>query len=136
MNQCKQQLISQLIHTNTCIHVVWCACLRPACVFVCVSAYICVYAGMLKLSGGAMDEVINANIPLGRMGTKWEIGQCIVYLASSAGKYVSGNSSIIVDGAQVLWKPAVADRDTVRGFSRQIESKSRQTGLAGLASKL
>lgn len=50
-------------------------------------------AGMAKLAPGpggaaAMQEVVTSSIPLGRMGTKWDIAMACVYLASPAGRYL------------------------------------------------
>lgn len=56
-------------------------------------------AGMTKLSGGISNDMMNEQIPLRRMGTKWDVAMSCLYLASTAGSYVSGET-IVVDGKQ------------------------------------
>lgn len=76
-----------------------------------------------------MEEIINDAIPLGRMANKAEIGLVAVFLCSSAGAYITGDT-VVVDGAQWLFKPPVLPREMVAEMSRKVESKSRSQGLA------
>ena len=57
--------------------------------------------GMKRLSVAGMDEAFKAAIPLGRYGTKDEIGQAAVFLASPMASYITG-TVLIVDGGQNL----------------------------------
>jgi len=84
-------------------------------------------AGMTKLAGSFSEEDIALTVPLGRMGTTWDIAMGAVYLSSRAGSYVSGHV-LVVDGANWLWKPTVAPRELVEELARNIEAKSRATG--------
>ncbi|KAG2487676.1 hypothetical protein HYH03_013676 [Edaphochlamys debaryana] len=86
-------------------------------------------AGMAKLAPGARD-LVGATIPLrGRMGTKWDIAMAVVYLASPAAAFVSGDT-LVVDGANWMWKPKVVEREQVSRASRGVEGQSRAVGTA------
>jgi 2,4-dienoyl-CoA reductase [(3E)-enoyl-CoA-producing], peroxisomal len=91
-------------------------------------------AGLSKLGGAlfdsnSSDNPLLASIPLKRMGTKWDVAMGILYLCSSAGQNITG-SILVNDGGNWLSKPQILDRESVQGFSRSIEKKSRQEGLA------
>lgn len=92
-------------------------------------------AGMDKLAAGAGEDLINETVPLRRMGEKIEIALCCIYLASSAGQYVSGDT-IIVDGGNALWRPQIGSRDMIRSFSRSTEKKHKQQPVGVAKSKL
>jgi NAD(P)-dependent dehydrogenase (short-subunit alcohol dehydrogenase family) len=57
----------------------------------------------------ALEEALEAQIPLGRFGTTEEVGELICYLASDAASWVTG-SVWVVDGGWTLPKP-LADLD-------------------------
>lgn len=82
--------------------------------------------GFDKLGGFQKEKEAEMleGIPLQRFGTKWDIAMACIYLASSAGSYVSGNP-IIVDGAQWLYKKPAAPMDVVLKASRAMEAKSK-----------
>ncbi|RHY31795.1 hypothetical protein DYB32_003153 [Aphanomyces invadans] len=61
--------------------------------------------GMAKLSGG-MEDMVSQVVPLGRMGTKAEIGQVVVFVVSSAGAYITGDT-ILADGGHYLHQDPV-----------------------------
>jgi len=71
-----------------------CVCV-PSCA--CVYTYIithtrCVRAGIMKLgpsSAGKVQEELTARVPLGRMGSTWDIAMACTYLASPAAGWVS-----------------------------------------------
>lgn len=89
-------------------------------------------AGMSKLAPGSeadMEAAVVETIPAGRMGRKADIALACVYLASSAGSFVSGHV-MVVDGASWMWKPAYVPRETVSSVSRGVEKTSRQVGTA------
>lgn len=86
------------------------------------------------LEGGAAGFVAEA-IPLGRLGTKADIALGCVYLTSSAGSYITGDT-LTVDGGQVLYRPPPAPKDVIKEFARNIEKKSRNTGLATQAGQI
>eukprot|EP00948_MAST-09A_sp_MAST-9A-sp1_P000530 g530.t1 len=84
-------------------------------------------AGMTKLSGGANSEALKAftsRIPLGRMGTKSDVAQAILYLTSPAGQWVSGHM-LVVDGGAWLYKDPPFPREMISHLSRKVERKSR-----------
>jgi peroxisomal 2,4-dienoyl-CoA reductase len=91
-------------------------------------------AGFSKLGGSLMnsdnaDHPLLESIPLKRLGTKWDVAMSALYLLSSAGQNITG-SILVNDGGNWLYKPQILDRETVQSYSRSIEKKSRQEGLA------
>lgn len=85
--------------------------------------------GMTKLSpdagGDMMEEMVKEGIPLGRLGTGFDIGMAAVFLACDAsGGYVTGDI-MVVDGGQWLYKPPMVERELVAELSRKVEKKSR-----------
>lgn len=87
------------------------------------------------MPGGAAGAFVAESIPLGRLGTKQDVALGVVYLTSSAGSFVSGDT-LTIDGGAVLFRPPIAPKDVIRQFAKQIEKKSRETGLAKPISKL
>mmetsp|Transcript_27681 Transcript_27681/g.71227 ORF Transcript_27681/g.71227 Transcript_27681/m.71227 type:complete len:300 (-) Transcript_27681:168-1067(-) len=88
-------------------------------------------AGMAKLApSGAGDIKYSEQIPVGYMGEKWDIAMACVYLSSTAGKFVSGET-MVVDGAAWMWKPPIVPREAIAALSRKVESTSRAVGQAG-----
>lgn len=83
--------------------------------------------GMAKLGAGRRPDADIA-IPLRRWGTKWDIALCCVYLGSNAGNLITGDT-LIVDGGAVLYRPAIADREQIRAFSKAAEKSSKNVGL-------
>ena len=67
-------------------------------------------------------------IPLGRMGATWDVAMAVVYLASSAGAYVHGET-LVVDGGNWLWKPQVVSFDKVASKAKAADRVSGQVGL-------
>ena len=91
-------------------------------------------AGFSKLGGSLMDSnnpdnPLLESIPIRRLGTKWDVAMSVLYLCSSAGQNISG-SILVNDGGNWLHKPQLLDRESVQSFSRSIEKKSRQEGVA------
>jgi peroxisomal 2,4-dienoyl-CoA reductase len=91
-------------------------------------------AGFTKLGGSLADgdnsdHPLLESIPLKRLGTKWDVAMSVLYLCSTAGQNITG-SILINDGGNWLHKPQILDRDTVQSYSRSIEKKSRQEGVA------
>lgn len=72
---------------------------------------------------------------MGRMGTPWDIAMAVVYMASSAGAFVAGHT-VVVDGANWLWKPPPVDPSKVVAVSREVEGESRGVGVAGARSRM
>eukprot|EP00958_Prasinococcus_capsulatus_P006704 scaffold625_cov420-Prasinococcus_capsulatus_cf.AAC.57 len=62
------------------------------------------------------------------MGTKWDIGMACVFLASEGARFVTGET-LVVDGAEWMWRPPLVPREMVTRASRAVESQSRKTGL-------
>jgi 2,4-dienoyl-CoA reductase [(3E)-enoyl-CoA-producing], peroxisomal len=76
-----------------------------------------------------MERMIARSVPLGRLGEREDIAWACVYLASAAGRYVSGET-VVVDGAAWVWRPPVVERGVVAQLSRAVEGKSRGVGVA------
>lgn len=89
-------------------------------------------AGMSKLMPGTSDEAREAaaaaEIPLGRMGRKWDIAMAVLYLASPAASFVSGHV-MVVDGAAWMWRKPLLPRTQVLKASRGVEKQSRSVGI-------
>ena len=84
--------------------------------------------GLTKLAPGAeemVEDMIKEMIPLGRLGRTTDIAFLAVYLASSAGSFISGET-IVVDGANwVCPSPPPIPKEMISELSRQVEGKSR-----------
>ena len=83
--------------------------------------------GTTKLAPGftAEDiaEMITDGIPLGRLGTAFDIGMAAVFLASEAASYITGDI-LVVDGGEWLYKPPMVPKEMVAELSRKVEAKS------------
>lgn len=90
-------------------------------------------AGVAKLlpadDAKAQDAAARAMIPLGRWGKKWDIAMAVVYLASPAAGFVTGDT-LVVDGGSWMHRPQLVPRSFVSKVSRGVEGKSRAVGLA------
>ena len=65
-------------------------------------------AGLSKLAPGsdaaaAVGKLVNASIPLGHMGRRWDIAQACLFLASPAAAFITGHT-LVVDGAEWMCK--------------------------------
>mmetsp|Transcript_1152 Transcript_1152/g.2482 ORF Transcript_1152/g.2482 Transcript_1152/m.2482 type:complete len:299 (-) Transcript_1152:39-935(-) len=85
--------------------------------------------GTAKLAPGMtaddVSDMISEGIPLGRLGTTFDIGMAALYLScEGSGSYVSG-TTIVVDGAEWLYKPPMVPKEMVKELSRKVEAKSR-----------
>ncbi|KAL6759262.1 hypothetical protein V8C86DRAFT_2576977 [Haematococcus lacustris] len=92
-------------------------------------------AGMAKLAPGAEQQavqLVTSTVPLGRMGRKWDIAMACLFLASPAASYVSGDT-LVVDGANWMWRPELVPRAAVSRVSRGVEGQSRAVGTAAAA---
>jgi NAD(P)-dependent dehydrogenase (short-subunit alcohol dehydrogenase family) len=63
---------------------------------------------MAKLAPGsdaaaAVLKEVNAAIPLGHMGRRWDIAMACVFLASPAAGFITGHT-LVVDGAEWMCK--------------------------------
>jgi len=84
-------------------------------------------AGLAKLAGVGADKleaIVSSMVPLGRLGAAWDVAMGVVFLASDAARYVSGDT-LVVDGAAWLWRPPAAPRGSVEAISRGVEASSR-----------
>lgn len=85
--------------------------------------------GTAKLAPGLtsddVEEMIAERVPMGRLGTGFDIAMAAVFLAcDGSGSYVSGDS-LVVDGGEWLYKPPMVPREMVAELSRKVEAKSR-----------
>jgi NAD(P)-dependent dehydrogenase (short-subunit alcohol dehydrogenase family) len=64
-----------------------------------------------------LDEIV-ASIPMGRMGTPEDIAAAVLYLASPAAAWVTGQLLLVSGGRTqrtVQYRPAAAGRDAAGG---------------------
>jgi peroxisomal 2,4-dienoyl-CoA reductase len=85
--------------------------------------------GVSLMESDSSEHPLLESIPLKRLGTKWDVAMSVLYICSSAGQNISG-SILVNDGANWLHKPQILDRETVQSYSRSIEKKSREEGIA------
>lgn len=79
--------------------------------------------GMRRLSVSGMDETFKRAIPLQRYGTKDDIGQAAVFLASPMASYITG-ALLVVDGGQNL------PGGGIMGVLIEMEQNKAKTGEA------
>lgn len=83
-----------------------------------------------------MAARVRSEVPLGRMGRKWDIAMAALFLASPAASYVSGDT-LVVDGAAWMYRPPLVPRAAVAHASKSVEQRSRNmTGHAGQGGKV
>ncbi|CAM9110442.1 unnamed protein product, partial [Heterosigma akashiwo] len=68
-------------------------------------------------------------LPLGRLGSKQDIGLACVFLASTGAGYITGQT-ISVDGGETVYKSNFGlEPEAVSQASRGVESRSRAIGV-------
>ncbi|KAF1781111.1 NAD(P)-binding domain [Phytophthora cactorum] len=96
----------------------------------CGSGPIADTTGTAKLGGDVDPEerkkFMASTVPVGRVGAKTDIAAAVLYLVSPVGNFVSGDV-LIVDGGHYLYKKPVMPRETLEGWSKKMEKKSRIT---------
>lgn len=85
--------------------------------------------GTAKLAPGFdsndVEDMMKEGVPMGRLGTTFDIGMAAVFLASDgSGSYISGDV-LVVDGGEWLYKPPMVPKEMVAELSRKVEAKSR-----------
>lgn len=91
--------------------------------------------GMRKLLPDEMNSKPRENMPLYKVGEKWDIAMAALYLASEAGKYVNG-TTLVVDGGLWLSQPRHISKDAVKQLSRAVEKTARAALVGVPSSKL
>ncbi|KAK3432540.1 peroxisomal 2,4-dienoyl-CoA reductase [Eucalyptus grandis] len=83
--------------------------------------------GVSKLApGDALSS--REQMPLFKLGEKWDIAMAAVYLACDAGKFING-TTLVVDGGSWLSAPRYLPKDEVRRLSRAVERRSRDVAV-------
>ncbi|XP_004516241.1 peroxisomal 2,4-dienoyl-CoA reductase [(3E)-enoyl-CoA-producing] [Cicer arietinum] len=91
--------------------------------------------GMSKLAPDEIGSKTRDEVPLYKLGEKWDIAMAALYLVSDAGKFINGDT-IIVDGGLWLSRPRHLPKEAVRQVSRAIEKRSRNEPVGVPKSKL
>lgn len=91
--------------------------------------------GLSKLLPDEINNRGREQVPLFKLGDKWDIAMAAVYIASDAGKYING-SILPVDGGLWLSQPRHLAKDAVRQVSRSVEKRSRAAPVGLPTSKL
>lgn len=95
-------------------------------------------AGLTKLAPGKSDmlqQLWKERIPIGHPGKGWDIAMAVLYLVGCGGGFVSGHT-MVVDGAEWMYREPILPKDKVMKASRGIEQKSRHTGTVTNKSKM
>ncbi|XP_052201890.1 peroxisomal 2,4-dienoyl-CoA reductase [(3E)-enoyl-CoA-producing]-like isoform X2 [Diospyros lotus] len=92
-------------------------------------------AGASKLGAGEIMTKSRENVPLFKLGEKWDIAMAALYLASDAGKFING-TTLVVDGGIWLSSPRQLSKEAVSQLSRAVEQRSKQTPIGIPKSKL
>ena len=86
-------------------------------------------AGLTKLSAGVDQAILQRQmaraVPLGRMGTRFEIAMAAVWLCTDSGAGYATGTTVVVDGGAWLWSPPPIPRHAVAAMARAVEAKSR-----------
>lgn len=89
-------------------------------------------AGLTKLAPGqadALEALWKEHIPIGRLGSKQDIAYAVVFLASYGSTFVNGHT-LVVDGAEWMYRQPIVPRESVKKASKAVEATSRAVGLA------
>lgn len=70
------------------------------------------------------DNAKLLGIPLGRLGSKFDVALATVFLASEGAAFVTGHT-LVVDGGHYMFKPPLIPRTKVASFSTSVELQSR-----------
>ncbi|THG19631.1 hypothetical protein TEA_019052 [Camellia sinensis var. sinensis] len=92
-------------------------------------------AGVSKLAPDDMLKEMEQNVPLYKMGEKWDIAMAALYLVSDAGKYING-TTLVVDGGLWLSRPRHLPKEAVKQLSRVVETRSRNAPVGIPKSRL
>ncbi|WOH07145.1 hypothetical protein DCAR_0626574 [Daucus carota subsp. sativus] len=92
-------------------------------------------AGMSKLGPDEIKNSSRKEMPLYKLGEKWDIAVAALYLTSEAGKYVNG-TTLVVDGGLWLSRPRPLPKEAVKQLSRTVEKRSRAAPVGVPTSKL
>jgi len=85
------------------------------------------------MDGEVIEEMIAEGIPIGRMGKGFDIGMAAVFLSCDASAGFITGDTLVVDGAEWLYKPPMVPREMVAELSRSVEKKSRDMRPSGNA---
>ncbi|WJX93264.1 2,4-dienoyl-CoA reductase [(2E)-enoyl-CoA-producing] [Trifolium repens] len=91
--------------------------------------------GMSKLAPEEIGSKARDEMPLYKLGEKWDIAMAALYLVSDAGKFINGDI-MVVDGGLWLSRPRHLPKEAVRQVSRTVEKRSRNEPIGVPKSKL
>lgn len=91
--------------------------------------------GMSKLVPEEIESKARNEMPLYKVGEKWDIAMAALYLVSDAGKFINGDT-LIIDGGLWLSNPRHIPKEAIRQVSRAIEKRSRIEPVGVPKSKL
>jgi len=76
------------------------------------------------VSSELKEQILSESIPLGRMGTVEDVGYAALFLCSSGGSWITGNT-LVVDGGEWFGQKPFISRESLELIQQQRKQKSK-----------